>query len=74
MVIFAEKVICYGFTGKTWQVCLALFYLGLAEKVSGMPGLAALREAGLPDRQVQGGRVKMYAYTSNEANIEDGMP
>ncbi len=38
-----------------------------------MPGLPALREAGLPDRQVQGGRVKMYAYTSNEANEEDGM-
>ncbi|MDR7132042.1 hypothetical protein J2X69_004408 [Algoriphagus sp. 4150] len=24
--------------------------------------------------QLQGGRVKMYAYTSNEANVEDGMP
>ncbi len=23
--------------------------------------------------QLQGGRVKMYAYTSNEANTEDGM-
>ncbi|MDR7128686.1 hypothetical protein J2X69_001018 [Algoriphagus sp. 4150] len=23
--------------------------------------------------QLQGGRVKMYAYTSNEANVEDGM-
>ncbi|MDR7130450.1 L-alanine-DL-glutamate epimerase-like enolase superfamily enzyme [Algoriphagus sp. 4150] len=23
--------------------------------------------------QLQGGRVKMYAYTSNEANEEDGM-
>ncbi|MCE7053630.1 hypothetical protein LZF95_02995 [Algoriphagus sp. AGSA1] len=24
--------------------------------------------------QFQGGRVKMHAYTSNEANIEDDMP
>ncbi|MDR7132566.1 hypothetical protein J2X69_004939 [Algoriphagus sp. 4150] len=23
--------------------------------------------------QLQGGRMKMYAYTSNEANVEDGM-
>ncbi len=30
----------------------------------------------MPDlhaRLVQGGRVKMYAYTSNESNVEDGM-
>lgn len=25
-------------------------------------------------RQVQSGRMKMYAYTSNEPNEEDGMP
>jgi hypothetical protein len=42
-------------------------YLGLAEKVSGMPALPI-------GRQVQSGRMKMYAYTSNEPNKEDGMP
>ena len=36
--------------------------LGYAEKVPDMPDL--------PARQVQGGQMKMYAYSSNEANVE----
>jgi hypothetical protein len=41
---------------------LMIMYIRLAEKVSGMPALPI-------GRQVQSGRKKMYAYTSNEPNL-----
>ncbi|MCE7057010.1 hypothetical protein LZF95_20185 [Algoriphagus sp. AGSA1] len=40
--------------------------LGLAEK-------SQVCQPWMQARQVQGGRVMMYAYTSNEAKVEEGM-